>query len=145
VQNARDLDRLYAIIREEWGKIDILVANAGFIDPQALVDTTEQNFDKTFDINVRGLLFTVQKALPLIRDGGSIILLSSVATFKGIPNSTAHSVTKACGSFLRPHMDRRTQRPRYPRQCHQPWRDRHAHYRRAGEHNGRCGCDTGKS
>jgi NAD(P)-dependent dehydrogenase (short-subunit alcohol dehydrogenase family) len=95
VQNARDLDRLYARIREEKGKIDILVANSGFIDPKALVATTEDNFDKTFGINVRGPLFTVQKALPLIRDGGSIILLSSIAAFKGIPNYTAYGATKA--------------------------------------------------
>jgi NAD(P)-dependent dehydrogenase (short-subunit alcohol dehydrogenase family) len=92
VQNARDLDRLYARIREEKGKIDILVANANDIDTQALVDTTEQNFDN----NVRGLLLTVQKALPLIRDGGSIILLSSIAALKGIPNYTSYSATKAC-------------------------------------------------
>jgi NAD(P)-dependent dehydrogenase (short-subunit alcohol dehydrogenase family) len=101
VQNARDLDRLYARIREK-GKIDILVANAGFIEPQALADTTEDNFDKTFGINVRGLLFTVQKALPLIRDGGSIILVSSIAAFKGIQNYTAYSATKASvRSFVR--------------------------------------------
>ncbi|SHG91278.1 SDR family NAD(P)-dependent oxidoreductase [Bradyrhizobium erythrophlei] len=102
VQDPRDLDRLYARIREDQGKIDILVANAGFIDPRTLVDTTEDNFDKTFGVNVRGLLFTVQKALPLIRDGGSIILLSSIAAFKGIPNDTAYSATKASvRSFVR--------------------------------------------
>ena len=65
VQNLRDLDRLYERIKKEKGKIDILVANAGFIDPEPLVDATGENFDKTFGINVRGLLFTVQKALPL--------------------------------------------------------------------------------
>jgi NAD(P)-dependent dehydrogenase (short-subunit alcohol dehydrogenase family) len=102
VQNPRDFDRLYARIREEEGKIDILVANAGFIYPRTLVDTTEDNFDKTFGVNVRGLLFTVQKALPLIRDGGSIILLSSIAAFKGIPNYTVYSATKASvRSFVR--------------------------------------------
>jgi NAD(P)-dependent dehydrogenase (short-subunit alcohol dehydrogenase family) len=79
VQNLHDLDRLYERIKREKGKIDILVANAGFIDPQPLVDATQENFDKTFGINVRGLLFTVQKALPLFRDGGAIILISSIA------------------------------------------------------------------
>ena len=99
VQNDRDLDRLYARVREENGKIDILVANSGFIDLQALVDTTEDNFDQTFGIKLRGLLFTV---LPLIRDGGSIILLSSIAAFKGIPNYTVYSATKASvRSFVR--------------------------------------------
>ena len=71
VQNSHDLDRLYEKIKQEKGKIDILVANAGFIDPEPLVDATGENFDKTFGINVRGLLFTVQKALPLFREGTS--------------------------------------------------------------------------
>jgi len=95
VQNRGDLDRLYERIKQEKGKIDILVANAGFIDPQPLVDATEENFDKTFGTNVRGLLFTVQKALPLFSDGGAIILISSIAAFKGIPRYTAYSATKA--------------------------------------------------
>jgi NAD(P)-dependent dehydrogenase (short-subunit alcohol dehydrogenase family) len=61
VQHGRDLDRLFEKVREEKGNLGILVANSGFIDPQALADTIEDNFDKTFSINVRGLLFTVQK------------------------------------------------------------------------------------
>ncbi|SIO48813.1 NAD(P)-dependent dehydrogenase, short-chain alcohol dehydrogenase family [Bradyrhizobium erythrophlei] len=102
VQSIRDLDRLYARIREEKGSIDVLVANSGFIDPQSLVDTTEVNFDKTFGTNVRGLLFTVQKALPLISDGGAIVLISSIAAFKGISNYTSYSATKAAvRSFVR--------------------------------------------
>jgi NAD(P)-dependent dehydrogenase (short-subunit alcohol dehydrogenase family) len=102
VRDLGDLDRLYERIKEEKGKIDILVANAGFIDPQPLVDATEENFDNTFGTNVRGLLFTVQKALPLFREGGSIILISSIAAFKGIPRYTAYSATKASvRSFVR--------------------------------------------
>jgi len=102
VQNLQDLDRLYERIRSEKGRIDILVANAGFIDPQPLVEATEKNFDQTFGINVRGLLFTVQKALPLFRDGGAIVLISSIAAFKGIPRYTAYSATKASvRSFVR--------------------------------------------
>lgn len=102
VQDLGDLDRLYERIKEERGKIDVLVANAGFIDPQPLVDATEENFDKTFGTNVRGLLFTVQKALPLFRNGGAIILISSIAAFKGIPRYTAYSATKASvRSFVR--------------------------------------------
>src|SRR6185503_10016141 len=95
VQNLQDLDRLYERIRSEKGRIDILVANAGFIDPEPFVEVTEKNFDQTFGINVRGLLFTVQKALPLFRDGGAIVLISSIAAFKGIPRYTAYSATKA--------------------------------------------------
>jgi NAD(P)-dependent dehydrogenase (short-subunit alcohol dehydrogenase family) len=102
VQNLGDLDRLYERIKQEKGKIDILVANAGFIDPQPLAGVTEENFDKTFDTNVRGLLFTVQKALPLFRDGGTIILISSIAAFKGIPRYTTYSASKASvRSFVR--------------------------------------------
>lgn len=102
VQILDDLDRLYEKFNAEKGKIDILVANAGLIDPQPLVDATEENFDKTFGINVRGLLFTVQKALSLIRDGGAIVLISSVAAFKGIPRYTVYSATKASvRSFVR--------------------------------------------
>jgi NAD(P)-dependent dehydrogenase (short-subunit alcohol dehydrogenase family) len=102
VQNIRDLDRLFTRIREEKGSIDVLVANSGFIDPQSLVDTTEENFDKTFGTNVRGLLFTVQKTLPLLSDGGAIVLISSIAAFKGIPSYTSYSATKAAvRSFVR--------------------------------------------
>jgi NAD(P)-dependent dehydrogenase (short-subunit alcohol dehydrogenase family) len=102
VQNIGDLDRLFAKIREEKGSIDVLVANSGFIDPQSLVDTTEENFDKTFGTNVRGLLFTAQKALPLINEGGAIVLISSIAAFKGISNYTSYSATKAAvRSFVR--------------------------------------------
>src|SRR5258708_23015587 len=102
VQNLGDLDRLYERIKQEKGKIDILVANAGFIDPRPLVDVTEENFDRTFGTNVRGLLFTVQNALPLFRARSSIILISSIAAFKGIPRYTAYSATTASVlSFLR--------------------------------------------
>lgn len=102
VQNLQDLDRLYERIKRERGGIDVLVANAGFIDPEPLTEVTEQNFDRTFGINVRGLLFTVQKALPLFRDGGAIVLISSIAAFKGIPRYTSYSATKASvRSFVR--------------------------------------------
>lgn len=102
VQHLEDLDRLYERIKRERGVIDILVANAGFIDPESLAETTEENFDRTFGVNVRGLLFTVQKALPLFRDGGAIVLISSIAAFKGIPRYTAYSATKASvRSFVR--------------------------------------------
>jgi NAD(P)-dependent dehydrogenase (short-subunit alcohol dehydrogenase family) len=102
VQNVLDLDRLFARVKGEKGSIDVLVANSGFIDPQSLVDTTEENFDRTFGTNVRGLLFTVQKALPLLSDGGAIVLISSIAAFKGIPSYTSYSATKAAvRSFVR--------------------------------------------
>lgn len=95
VRNKEDLNRLYDRIRKEQGGIDILVANSGFIDPQSLTEATEENVENTFATNVRGLLFTVQKALPLMKDGGAIVLISSIAAFKGIPGYTAYSATKA--------------------------------------------------
>src|SRR4029077_5575712 len=84
VSNLADLDRLYARVAGEKGKIDILFAGAGILDPQPLAGTTEESFDKVFAINTRGLAFTVKKALPLLNDGGAIIVISSIAGTKGI-------------------------------------------------------------
>src|SRR6202453_3846572 len=83
--NLDDLDRLFDIVKREKGKIDVLFASAGIGEPVPLGEITEQHFDKTFDLNVRGTLFTVQKALPLFNDGGSIFMTGSNAAAKGIP------------------------------------------------------------
>lgn len=102
VSNLEDLDRLYAQVKQERGRIDVLFANAGGGEFVALGSITEEQFDKTFNINVKGLLFTVQKALPLFRDGGSIILNASVAGSKGIEAFSVYSATKAAvRSFAR--------------------------------------------
>src|SRR3979411_2207555 len=77
-----DLDRLYETVKAE-GRIDIVLANAGLAEFSPLGNITEEHFDKLFNINVKGALFTVQKALPLLNDGGSIILTGSVASAKG--------------------------------------------------------------
>lgn len=95
VQSISDIDRLVDQIRREKGKIDILVANSGMVDPQPLVQSTEASFDKTFGVNLRGLYFTINRALPLFNDGASIILISSIAAIKGIPGYGAYSATKA--------------------------------------------------
>lgn len=95
VTSLADLDRLYETVRAEKGVVDVLFANAGFVEHQRLGEITEAHFDKTFDLNARGLLFTVQKALPLIRDGGSIILTGSIVGFMGFPAHTAYGATKA--------------------------------------------------
>ena len=95
VSNLADLDRLYATIREEAGVIDVLIANAGGGEFAALGDITEEHFDKTFAINVKGTLFTVQKALPLLRDGASIVLTGSTAAVTGIPAFSVYSASKA--------------------------------------------------
>src|ERR1700732_1374314 len=85
VSNVADLDRLYAKVASEKGKIDILFAGAGIVDPQPLAETTEESFDKVFAINTRGLAFTVKKALPLLNDGGAIILITSIREKTGRP------------------------------------------------------------
>lgn len=102
VSNLEDLDRLYARVKQQQAPIDVLFANAGGGEFTALGSITEEQFDKTFSINVKGLLFTVQKALPLFQDGGSIILNASVAGSKGIESSSVYSATKAAvRSFAR--------------------------------------------
>jgi NAD(P)-dependent dehydrogenase (short-subunit alcohol dehydrogenase family) len=103
VSNLADIDRLYETVKREKGHIDVLFANAGVGAPRAALGAiTEQDFDKTFNINVKGLLFTVQKALPLLTDGGSILLNASVAASKGFPGMSVYSATKAAvRSFAR--------------------------------------------
>lgn len=102
VSNLADLDRLYATVKEQKGRIDILFANAGVGELVPLGEITEAHFDKTFGINVKGLLFSVQKALPLFQDGGSIILNASIAASKGFEASSVYSATKAAiRSFAR--------------------------------------------
>jgi NAD(P)-dependent dehydrogenase (short-subunit alcohol dehydrogenase family) len=95
VSNLADLDRLYATVKQQKGHVDILFANAGVGGFGTLGEITEEHFDKIFAINVRGLLFSVQKALPLFRDGGSIILNASIASIKGIPSFSVYSASKA--------------------------------------------------
>jgi NAD(P)-dependent dehydrogenase (short-subunit alcohol dehydrogenase family) len=95
VSNLEDLDRLYETVKEQKGRIDILFANAAILKSAPLGSITESDFDKVFNINVKGLLFTVQKALTLFQDGGSIILTSSVGGSKGTPALSVYNATKA--------------------------------------------------
>lgn len=102
VSNLADLDRLYATVKEQKGRVDILFANAGGGEFAPLGAITEAHFDKIFGINVKGLLFTVQKALPLFTDGGSIILNASIVSMKAMPAFSVYSATKAAvRSFAR--------------------------------------------
>lgn len=102
VSNLADLDRLYTTAKEQKGRIDILFANAGVGELIPLGAITEAHFDKMFGINVKGLLFTVQKALPIFQDGGSIILNASIAASKGVEASSVYNATKAAiRSFAR--------------------------------------------
>jgi NAD(P)-dependent dehydrogenase (short-subunit alcohol dehydrogenase family) len=97
-----DLERLYETIREAHGRLDVLFANAGGGAFEPLANVTEEHFDKYFGINVKGTLFTVQKALPLMVDGGSIVLNGSMVSVKGVPGFTVYAATKAAiRSFAR--------------------------------------------
>ncbi len=108
IANLADLDRLFATIEEQKGRLDILFANAGGGAFEALGQVTEANFDKYFGINVKGTLFTVQKALPLMPAGGAIVLNASMVSIKGFPG---FGVSK---------------RPQYSCQCRQPRNGCHA-------------------
>jgi NAD(P)-dependent dehydrogenase (short-subunit alcohol dehydrogenase family) len=100
--NLGDLDRLFAQIKRENGKLDIVFANAGMAKFAPLGKITEEHYDSIFDVNVKGLLFTVQKALPLLPDGASIILNASIVASKGSPEWSVYSATKAAvRSFAR--------------------------------------------
>ena len=102
VSNLVDLDRLYSVVKQQRGHIDILFANAGLGEFVTLGQISEAHFDKTFAVNVKGLLFTVQKAVPLFKDGGSIILNSSIAASKGVEGFSVYSASKAAvRSFAR--------------------------------------------
>lgn len=100
--NLLDLDRLYQTVKAEKGRIDVLFASAGTGALAPIGQITEEQFDTSFGLNVRGTLFTVQKALPLFTDGGSIIMNGSIATVKGFPAFSVYSASKAAiRSFAR--------------------------------------------
>ena len=97
-----DLDRIFAKIQAQAGRIDVLAVNAGIYEFGTLGEITEEHFDKTFNTNVRGLLFAVQKALPLLTKGSSVILTGSMASIKGYPSLSVYSASKAAvRSFAR--------------------------------------------
>ncbi len=95
VASLADLDWLYGVVREEAGRIDVLLANAGGGEFMPLADITEEHYDRTFATNVKGTLFTVQKALPLLRDGASVILTGSTTGTTGGPSFSVYSASKA--------------------------------------------------
>jgi len=102
VSKLDDLDRLFVQIKKEMGKLDIVFANAGVAKYAPFGKITEEHYDSIFNINVKGLLFTVQKALPLLPDGASIILNASIVASKGLSSNSVYSATKAAvRSFAR--------------------------------------------
>jgi NAD(P)-dependent dehydrogenase (short-subunit alcohol dehydrogenase family) len=94
VSNLADIDKMYDIVKDQKGHIDILFANAGIIQFAPLGNISEEHFDKLFDIDVKGLLFTVQKALPIFQDGGSIILMASIGASKGSADLSVYHAAK---------------------------------------------------
>ena len=102
VAKLADLDRIYAQIGKEKGRLDIIFANAGLGEMAPFGSITEEHFDTTFNVNVKGVVFTVQKGLPLMPNGGSIILNASIVSIKGFPSFSIYSATKAAvRSFAR--------------------------------------------
>ncbi len=93
--NLEDLDRLFETVKREKGSIDVLYASAGTGEASDLGGITEEHFDRTFGLNTRGTLFTVQKALPLFNDGGSIFMTGSIASVKGWPSWSVYAASKA--------------------------------------------------
>jgi NAD(P)-dependent dehydrogenase (short-subunit alcohol dehydrogenase family) len=102
VAKLEDIDKLYATVHREKGHLDIVVANAGIGELKPTAEASAEHFDKIFNVNARGVFFTVQKALKLLRDGGSIVIVASNAQYLGIPGFAAYSATKAAvRSFAR--------------------------------------------
>ena len=116
--NLADLDRLFATIKQEQGDLDAIFANAGGGGVALLGSIAEGNFDKTFNTNVKGLLFTVQKALPLLPEGASIILNASTAFTVGTPAFSVYSATKAAVRSASPQLDIRPQRAQDSDECY---------------------------
>src|ERR1700682_6136099 len=107
VSNLAELDRLYETVAKK-GRVDVVFANAGFAEFAPLGSITEEHFDRLFNTNVKGTLFTVQKALPVLKDGASIILTGSVASVKGTPAFWVYGATKAAvRNFVRRSEERR--------------------------------------
>jgi NAD(P)-dependent dehydrogenase (short-subunit alcohol dehydrogenase family) len=102
ISNLADLDRIYATMKGQAGRIDVLAVNAGVYEFGTFGEVTEEHFDKTFNTNVRGLLFTVQKALPLLAKGASVILTGSMVSIKGFAACSVYNASKAAvRSFAR--------------------------------------------
>jgi NAD(P)-dependent dehydrogenase (short-subunit alcohol dehydrogenase family) len=127
VSKLEDLDRLYKEVAAKKGKIDILFANAGIVETVETPAATPEHFDRTFNTNARGVYFTVQKALPLLNDGASIILTSSVVWHKGMPIYGSYAATKAAIRSFCSHLGSRVCATRNPRKRDQPGTDRNAH------------------
>lgn len=126
VASLGDLDKLYDAVRKQNRRIDVLFANAGVSQPKPIADVDETFFDLHFDANVKGLYFTVQKALPLLNDGASVILNGSIATIKGFPRYQHLQRDQGRGTLFCPHSGERTRQSSHSRQHTQPGPYRHS-------------------
>ena len=126
VTNPADLDRLHDRVKTEVGRLDVVFANAGYAAPAPLGGLTEDHIDGLLNTNVKGVIWTVQKALPLMGAGGSIILSASIVASKGFGGWSLYSASKAAVRLVRPHLVVRSERPEHPRQRGQPRRHRNA-------------------
>jgi len=135
VSKLADLDKLYATIKEQKGRLDVLFANAGGGSLLPLGQITEEHFDKTFGTNVRGLLFTVQKALPLMAKGSSIVLNASITSIKGNPAFSVYR-DQGSGAQLCAQLDGGPEGRRHSRERREPRRGPDPRLRPAGPHGG---------
>ena len=120
VSRLDDLDRLYAVVKQKHGHIDVLFANAGWGEVAPIGTATEAHFDKTFDLNAKGTFFTVQKAIPLFKDGGSIILNTSVVQRNGIADVCRLCREQGGCAQFRAWLGHGTERPQNPSECGKP-------------------------
>ena len=134
VTRLKDLDRLFAVVKEKHGHIDVLFANAGWGEVAPLETATEAHFDKTFDLNVKGTFFTAQKALPLFKDGGSIILTSSVANVRGDSSVYRLRRQQGCCAVLRSRLDGGAEGSQDSCEFDESWPNRNSGFGERGPH-----------
>jgi short chain dehydrogenase len=136
VTKPRDLDRIYGQIGQEQGRVDIVFANAATLERVRFGSITEEHVDRVFGTNVKGLLFTAQKALPLMPDGGTIILAGSDVSIKGYPSQGVYPATKAAVRSFARTWTTDPEGPRHPGERGQPGPGRHGNARRPPEGDG---------
>ena len=131
VSKLGDLDRLFAQVKREKGRLDVVFANAGTAQLAPLEKITEEHFDAIFDVNVKGVVFTVQKALPLLPDGASVILNASIVATKGFPAVERLQRHEGRVALVRPHMGGGLEGSRHSRERRESGDHRHAWTERA--------------
>jgi NAD(P)-dependent dehydrogenase (short-subunit alcohol dehydrogenase family) len=137
VSKIADLDRIFAAVKEAKGRVDVLFANAGIAESAPLDAVTEDHFDRQFDVNVKGTLFTVQKALPLMPDGASVILTSSIVGSKGGRRPKRLQRNEGSAAVVRADVDGGSPGAQDPRERREPRRDRHTRSPRSRQGHGR--------